>query len=157
MARKKIVDLVGVVMGPETTRSRAANQRRASLLCNVIGDVRDSLEREIDATAIKFFVPQVRALIERDANWVARMLRHVEAGRGVSQEVYARLCVVLSRMPDGTCRELSNLAPTPSRITMRNPQWPAKGAKYLRFEPGNAVHAEPVNDPKSWAGIEEKS
>lgn len=157
MARKKIVDLVGVVLGPETARSRAANQRRARLLCVVIGDVRDSLEREIDASAIKYFVPQVRALIERDAYWVVRMLRHVEAGRGVSQEVYARLCVVLSRMPDGTGRPLCNLAPMPSRVTMRNPQWPARGAKYLRFEPGNAVRAEPVNDPKSWVGYEGKS
>lgn len=155
MVRHKHIDMVGVVLGRETAQSRAANHSRSRMIGYVLGDVETAVGRPISPEIVTFFVPQVRSLIQRDANWVVRMLGQMREGHGISQETFARLCVVLARMPEGTRRPFANLAPTPSRIVLRNPQWPAAGkAKYLRFEPGNSTQAEPVNDPKSW--IEQK-
>ncbi|WP_457650972.1 hypothetical protein [Profundibacter sp.] len=95
MRRVKAVQ--DVVKAP--VNSPASNRLRGERINSALRDVSDAMERMIDASVVNYFVPDIRDIIDRDAAWFLRMVGHVSGGGGVSQGTYARMVLVLARLP----------------------------------------------------------
>lgn len=80
--------------------SSASNLERSRFLRSVLADVEEALGRRVDDEVLTCFVPNLSRLTERDNNWVQRIAGRVRDGLPIKHLTFARLVVVLLRLPD---------------------------------------------------------
>ena len=121
MTRKKDIQKVDPVRGEGAIHGKSANAVRQKTVAVMLKRVERHLGQVVDEDVLRFFVPCLDALTERDLGWVLRMLNRVRTRGGIGQETYARLFVVLVRLPGGFngC-----VGPRPQAVVCRNWRYP---------------------------------
>ena len=139
MSRVKDFQQVAPVRGEGPIHGKSANAARQMAVAAMLKRVARDLGQEVDEDVVRFFVPGLDALTERDMAWVLRMLNRVRAGGGIGQETYARLFVVLVRLPGGFN---GIFGPRPAAVVYANWEYPSYSQfRFVRFWPDKPCRA----------------